>query len=79
MLSRGHIAGLGAVSSACINFQIWEAISEKLYSIDSGARFDVGQMQFQGNNSLATAGAFGVFLHTLNKPRLMEFALRFTF
>src|SRR5207302_9135620 len=36
MLSRGHMAGLGAVSSACINFQIWEAISEKPYSIDSG-------------------------------------------
>jgi hypothetical protein len=36
-------------------------------------------MQFIGNNSLATAGTFGVFTNTLNKPRLMEFALRFTF
>jgi hypothetical protein len=36
-------------------------------------------MQFSGNNSLATAGTFGVFTSTLNKPRLMEFALRFTF
>jgi hypothetical protein len=52
----------------------WEA-----FNVTNTARFDVGQMQFQGNNSLATAGAFGVFLNTLNKPRLMEFALRFTF
>ena len=52
----------------------WEA-----FNVTNTARYDVGQMQFQGNNSLATAGAFGVFLNTLNKPRLMEFALRFTF
>ncbi len=51
----------------------------EVFNVTNTARFDVGQMQFQGNNSLATAGAFGVFLNTLNKPRLMEFALRFTF
>jgi hypothetical protein len=49
------------------------------FNVTNTPRFDVGQMQFQGNNSLATAGAFGVFLNTLNKPRLMEFALRFLF
>ncbi|HET9410116.1 MAG TPA: TonB-dependent receptor [Candidatus Sulfotelmatobacter sp.] len=52
----------------------WEA-----FNVTNTAKFDVGQMQFQGNNSLATAGTFGVFLNTLNKPRLMEFALRFDF
>jgi len=49
------------------------------FNVTNTPRFDVGQMQFIGNNSLATAGAFGVFTSTLNKPRLMEFALRFTF
>jgi hypothetical protein len=49
------------------------------FNVTNTPRFDVGQMQFQGNNSLATAGAFGVFTNTLNKPRLMEFALRFSF
>lgn len=49
------------------------------FNVTNTPRFDVGQMQFIGNNSLATAGTFGVFTNTLNKPRLMEFALRFTF
>jgi hypothetical protein len=49
------------------------------FNITNTPRFDVGQMQFEGNNSLATAGAFGEFLNTINKPRLMEFALRFAF
>jgi len=49
------------------------------FNVTNTPRFDVGQMQFVGNNSLATASAFGVFTNTLNKPRLMEFALRFVF
>jgi hypothetical protein len=49
------------------------------FNITNTPRFDVGQMQFQGNNSLANAATFGTFLNTLNKPRLMEFGLRFTF
>jgi hypothetical protein len=49
------------------------------FNVTNTPRFDVGQMQYQSNNSLATASTFGVFLNTLNKPRLMEFALRFTF
>jgi hypothetical protein len=49
------------------------------FNVTNTPRFDVGQMQFSGNNSLATAGTFGVFTNTLNKPRLMEFALRFSF
>jgi hypothetical protein len=49
------------------------------FNVTNTPRFDVGQMQFSGNNSLATAGSFGVFSNTLNRPRLMEFALRFTF
>ncbi len=49
------------------------------FNVTNTPRFDVGQMQFLGNNSLSTASSFGVFSNTLNKPRLMEFALRFTF
>jgi hypothetical protein len=49
------------------------------FNITNTPRFDVGQLQFNGNNSLATAAVFGTFTNTLNKPRLMEFALRFTF
>jgi hypothetical protein len=51
------------------------------FNVTNTPRFDVGGLQSPsvGNNSLATAGTFGVFANTLNKPRLMEFALRFTF
>jgi hypothetical protein len=51
------------------------------FNVTNTPRFDVGGLQSPavGNNALATAATFGVFANTLNKPRLMEFALRFTF
>jgi hypothetical protein len=51
------------------------------FNVTNTPRFDVGGLQNPnvGNNSLATAAVFGVYSNTLNKPRLMEFALRFAF
>jgi hypothetical protein len=51
------------------------------FNVTNTPRFDVGGLQNPntGNNSLATAAVFGVYSNTLNKSRLMEFALRFTF
>jgi hypothetical protein len=68
-LSKGWKVGEGKQ----LTFR-WET-----FNVTNTPRFDVGGMQLSGNNSLATAGTFGVFTNTLNKPRLMEFALRFTF
>jgi hypothetical protein len=51
------------------------------FNVTNTPRFDVGGLQNPtvGNNSLATAAVFGVFSNTINKSRLMEFALRFQF
>ena len=49
------------------------------FNVTNTPRFDVGQMQFNGNNTIANAATFGNFTNTLNKPRLMEFGLRFNF
>jgi carboxypeptidase family protein len=83
---RNNLRGPGTFAIDASLAKTWKVGEEKAltfrwetFNISNTPRFDVGQMQFQGNNSLATAGAFGVFLNTLNKPRLMEFALRFTF
>ena len=49
------------------------------FNVTNTPRFDVGQMQFNGNNTIANAATFGNFTNTLNRPRLMEFGLRFAF
>lgn len=84
--NRNNLRGPGTFAIDASLAKSWKVTEGKeltfrweTFNITNTPRFDVGQMQFQGNNSLATAGAFGVFLNTLNKPRLMEFALRFTF
>jgi hypothetical protein len=83
---RNILRGPGTFDIDASLAKTWKFTEEKeltfrweTFNVTNSPRFDVGQMQFQGNNSLATAGTFGVFLNTLNKPRLMEFALRFQF
>ena len=52
------------------------------FNVTNTPRFDVGGLQYNGvssNNVISTESTFGDFLNTLNRPRLMEFALRFVF
>jgi hypothetical protein len=50
-----------------------------MYNVTNSARFDVGTMSLNGNNSLSSSTSFGNFSSTLSNPRVMEFALRYTF
>lgn len=83
---RNNLRGPGTFDIDASLGKTWKVTEGKDFSfrwetfnITNTPRFDVGQMQFNGNNTLATAATFGTFTNTLNKPRLMEFALRFTF
>jgi hypothetical protein len=49
------------------------------FNLTNTPRFDVGTMQYSGNNSLSNNTSFGNFASTLSNPRVMEFALRYTF
>src|SRR5712692_608635 len=51
----------------------------EMFNVTNTPRFDVGTMQFNGNNSLANGSSFGNFSSTLSNPRVMEFALRYSF
>jgi len=83
---RNNLRGPGTFDIDASLGKVWKVAEGKdlsfrweTFNVTNTPRFDVGQMQFNGNNSLATAAVFGTFTNTLNKPRLMEFALRFTF
>jgi hypothetical protein len=39
----------------------------------------VGTMQINGNTALYSSTSFGNFSSTLSNPRVMEFALRYSF
>ena len=49
------------------------------FNVTNSPRFDVGTMQLGGNNSISNSTSFGNFVSTLSNPRVMEFALRYTF
>jgi hypothetical protein len=49
------------------------------FNLTNSPRFDVGTMQLSGNNSVSNSTNFGNFLSTLSNPRVMEFALRYSF
>jgi hypothetical protein len=86
---RNNLRGPGTFSIDASLGKDWKLTEGKdlsfrweTFNITNTPRFDVGTMQFNGvnsNNTLATAATFGNFVSTLDKPRLMEFALRFTF
>jgi hypothetical protein len=42
-------------------------------------RFDVGSLQYVGNNTLANNTQFGNFNSTISKPRVLQFGLRYSF
>jgi Carboxypeptidase regulatory-like domain len=51
----------------------------EVFNVTNTPRFDVGTMQFNGNQLLSSNTSFGNFSSTLSNPRVMEFALRYTF
>jgi hypothetical protein len=53
--------------------------SWQMFNVTNSARFDVGTMSLNGNNSLSSSSSFGNFSSTLSNPRVMEFGLRYTF
>jgi hypothetical protein len=53
--------------------------SWSMFNVTNSARFDVGTMQLNGNNSISSSSSFGNFSSTLSNPRVMEFMLRYVF
>ena len=53
--------------------------SWEVFNLTNTPRFDVGSMQFIGNNSVSSGGTFGEFSKTMTTPRVMQFALRYSF
>jgi hypothetical protein len=58
--------------------------SWETFNITNTTRFDVGSLQAfgndgGGNNSFTNDASFGKFTSTLTKPRVMQFALRYSF
>jgi hypothetical protein len=53
--------------------------SWEVFNVTNTPRFDVGSMQFIGNNSVSSGGTFGEFSKTMTTPRVMQFALRYSF
>ncbi len=49
----------------------------EVFNVTNSVRFDVGSMSF--NNGAISSSSFGNYLSTLTSPRLMQFALRYTF
>ena len=54
--------------------------SAEAFNLTNTPRFDVGTMQINlAGNSLASSTSFGNFSSTLSNPRVLEFALRYSF
>jgi hypothetical protein len=51
----------------------------EVFNLTNSPRFDVGTMVLNGNTSLFNVSSFGNFSSTLSNPRVMEFALRYSF
>jgi len=54
--------------------------SAEAFNLSNTPRFDVGTMQLNlAGNSITNSGSFGNFSSTLSNPRVLEFALRYSF
>ena len=51
----------------------------EVFNLTNSPRFDVGTMSINGNTTLSSVSSFGNFSSTLSNPRVMEFALRYSF
>ncbi len=55
------------------------AFAWETFNVSNTPRFDVGSLQFIGNNSITSVSSFGKFTKTLTTPRVMQFSLRYNF
>jgi hypothetical protein len=53
--------------------------SWEVFNSTNTPRFDVGSLQFIGNNSVSSGATFGEYSKTMSTPRVMQFALRYSF
>jgi hypothetical protein len=53
--------------------------SWEIFNVTNSVRFDVAPLPQTTDQLEQPSSAFGVFSSTLTKPRIMEFALRYTF
>jgi hypothetical protein len=53
--------------------------SWEVFNVTNTPRFDVGSMQNYGNNSVSSGSVFGEYTKTMTLPRIMQFALRYSF
>jgi len=72
-IDTGLSKGWNITESQTLKFT-WE-----MFNATNTPRFDVGTMQLNANNSLSNVTSFGNFSSTLSNPRVMEFALRYSF
>lgn len=73
--------GLDSGLAKSWNFTERQALrfSWDVFNVTNTPRFDVGSMQFTGNNSVSSGSTFGEYTATMTKPRVMQFALRYSF
>ncbi len=53
--------------------------SWEVFNLFNTPSFDVGLLQYGGNNSMTTGSTFGEFQKTMAPPRVMQFSLRYSF
>jgi hypothetical protein len=73
----GIDAGLAKVWNVTENQDL--RFSWEVFNVTNTPRFDVGQLQNYGNNAMTTGSTFGEFGKTMTIPRIMQFALRYSF
>jgi hypothetical protein len=84
---RNNLRGPGTFNidlSASKNWNLTERqtlrFSAEAFNLTNTPRFDVGTMQLNlAGNSITNSGSFGNFSSTLSNPRVLEFALRYSF
>ncbi len=84
---RNNFRGPGTLNvdlSASKNWNLTERqtlrFSAEAFNLTNTPRFDVGTMQLNlAGNSITNSGSFGNFSSTLSNPRVLEFALRYSF
>lgn len=69
----------GLSKSWRITEQVGLKFSWETFNVLNHPSFDVGSLQFVGNNSFTGGSSFGEFTQTGSKPRSMQFALRVSF
>lgn len=83
---RNNLRGPGYFGMDAGLAKIWNVtehqdlrFSWEVFNVTNTPRFDVGQLQNYGNNAMTTGSTFGEYGKTMTTPRIMQFALRYSF